>query len=169
MDVPLLPVWAGIGFAAICLALGYVYRHWLPLSVGLLALAAAISVLIASSVMDTPEEEIERAVHRLAAAVHHNDDSGLLELISASAQGTREEAQKEMNATQFIACWIAKIHSIKIDETQSPPTAHVALAVIADVVESRYGAGRGRVQLRLDLAKEADGVWRVTGYSYTVE
>lgn len=169
MEVPILPVVAAAGFGAICLALWYVYRHWLPMALGWLALAVSGSLLLASFLIVTPREQIERAIGRLAAAVHHNDAEGVVALISRDAPEMRAAARRDMDSAEFMSCWVVKIHNIDIDFNVSPPTAKAALAIVVDVVESPYGAGRGRVQIWLDMVRESDDEWRVKAYRYSVE
>lgn len=169
IENPLLPVALGGIFGVSCLALWYVFRHWLPLLLGSVALVLAVGILALSLLIDSPREAVERTLHQLASAAHNNDVEKLLQYVSPSAAEVRDAATQEMNATKFVSCWIAKVHDITIDETKTPPEARANLGVIAVVEESRYGAGRGRVQLSLDLVKEPDGQWRVLRYSYSVQ
>ncbi len=169
IENPLLPALIGAIIGLACFGLWYAFRHWMPLLVGSIAVFCGIAVVALSVLIDSPREEVERTVHRLAMAAQNNDIEMLLRYVSPSAVEVRNAAKLEMEATRFVSCWIAKIHDIKIDETKSPPAARASLAVIAIVEGSRYGDGRGRVQLWLDLVKESDGQWRVVGYRYSIE
>jgi hypothetical protein len=165
---PFFVLLLGGGFGIVCLALWSMSRHWLPLALAGGAILITAILVSLSFFIQSPREQVEWTVHQLAMACEQNDASKLLEFVSADMTQVRADAQREMDRTKFIHCWIPKIHSIKFDEAD-PNRAQVHLAVIADVEESAYGAGRGRVQLWLDLEKESDGRWRVTAYRYTVE
>ncbi len=166
---PLLPLLIGGGFCVACVTLWIMSRHWLPLALAGLSILI-IAILVGLSIfIETPREQLTRSVNQLAMAVQRNDVKALLEHVSPNALEIRQAAEREMQDTKFIHCWIAKIHEIQIDETKSPPQARVNLALIADVEQSVHGTGRGRVQLWLDMQKEPDGEWRVTGYRYTIQ
>ncbi len=168
---PLLVLLVGSGFCVACLGLWYMSRHWLPLAIGGFAFLITVVLLGLSIFIETPREQVTRTVNQLAMAVQYNDVNALLEHISPNLGEIRQAAEREMQDTKFIQCWIAKIHDIQIDETKSPPHARVNLALIVGVQESVHsdGPARGRVQLWLDLQKESDGKWRVTHYSYTIQ
>jgi hypothetical protein len=90
-------------------------------------------------------------------------------MVSKRAIAVQQDADREMDATTFVHCWIAKIDDITLDEKSDPPHARAILSVFVDVQRSLHGEGRGLVKLLLDLDKESDGKWRVTQYSYTIE
>lgn len=169
VENPVLHATIGVIVGLGSLGLWYTFRHWLPLVVGSLALMFAAGAVAISLWIDSPREQIERTVHGLAWAVQSNDANRVLDFVSPAAKQTRQEAQREMDATRFNICWVAKIHDIHIDESKSPPVAQVAMTIVVDVQESRYGPGRGRVQLWLDLVQEPDQRWRVSSYRYDVE
>jgi hypothetical protein len=152
-----------------CIVLWFKFQRPLPLAIGVFALLIAASFPLASFVIVTPEEKVERTLNRIAAALRYNDAPTVLSFFAESAHEARARAQQELASTHFTSCWIAKIHSIAIDEAKSPPEAQAALAVVVSVSESQYGEGMGRVQLILDLVNESDGQWRISGYRYTIE
>jgi ketosteroid isomerase-like protein len=166
---PFFPLLIGGGFCLATLGLWYAFRHWLPLALCGVAMAITAAIVLLSFLVETPREQVERTIHRLAMAVQQNDIDRVLSLVVADDVRMRDAAKREMGDHHFVMCWVTKVQEIQLDESAAPSQAHALVNVVAQVDQSRhYDAGRGAVKLWLDLRKDSDGQWRVSGYRYSV-
>ncbi len=157
------------GLVAICAgAMWYfVARHWLPAAVALVALAVGIAMAAVSILVVTDDERIRQTIRQLAAAVQSNDRDGVLRWISNTDPSTREDARREMELCRFSQCWVTQIDEIQYGSDRQ--TASVAVMIFCSAVHQVHGEGSAMVRLFLQLRRDPDQIWRLSGFQYSIQ
>lgn len=145
----------------------FVARHWLPAAVALVALAAGVAVAAFSIVVVTDTERIRHTIRELAAAVQRNDRDGVLRWISAADPPTQDEARREMELCSFSQCWVTQIDEIQFGPDRH--TASVAVMIFCSAAHQIHGEGSAMVRLFLQLRRDPDQVWRLSGFRYAIQ
>lgn len=130
----------------------------------------AVLLLVAERMVVTDREAIEVTLQQMARDVASNVPARLKRHISASAPQIQAAADAEMPRYKFESLRITKIHRIDVQADAEPRTAVVEFNIIA---RGTFGSGGDVLAdatiprwVELDLIKDPDGEWRVTGYRH---
>ena len=145
----------------------FVARHWLPAAVALVALAVGIAGAAFSILVVNDNERIRHTIRELAAAVQRNDRDGVLRWISTSDPATREDARREMELCTFSQCWVTQIDEVQYGADRQ--TGSVAVMIFCSAAHQVHGEGSAMVRLFLQLRRDPDQIWRLSGFQYAIQ
>lgn len=143
-------------------------KRTLFLVLAIVALLGIVGAVLLERWVVTDREQISAEVDAMAAAVAANSPTSLLLHISDRVPSVKDAARGHFNRWEIESCNLTSRETPVIDWSQSPPQAEVRFVVFARASQKQGGDGLGGADLvgvNLQMQKEADGRWRVIGYS----
>jgi hypothetical protein len=139
----------------------------------LYAVGAAMALLVVGLVSErlvvTDREAIRQTLLEIATHVKNNDHAALRRRIHSSATDLKRKADAELPGYHFTECRITRIHKIDIDTSAAPHSALVEFNIMASgtfKVEGTEVSDTVPRWVQLQLLREDDGRWTVSGYDH---
>jgi hypothetical protein len=124
LESPYLILAVGAFFLAAC---GYVFvntrKKGALIGMGV-ALVLTLTVLAIERFIETPREQVETTLEGLADALEANDVEGAVKYLDPKAEKTIDRARWAMSRFEIVRAKISNLE-IEMNETMSPPAAHV--------------------------------------------
>jgi hypothetical protein len=139
----------------------------------LYAVGATLALLVVGLVIErvvvTDREAIRQTLLEIASHVRNNDHAALRQRIHTSASDLKRKADSELPRYQFTECRITRIHKIDVDTSAAPHSAMVEFNIVASgtfKVEGAEVTDTVPRWVQLQLLREDDGRWTVSGYDH---